>query len=177
MIFQHLRSRSSRILTSSLFFVLIISIVACSGNSTEATRQVVVGEIQVTIAAPTQAAYTFKTSDPGTITVHGDLIVLNPAAMVPASEDSIYLVPMPAEDPISTIPQFEVGKVPQADVNETNGEFVFTNLQPGQYAVVVVTAGGAQIPVRKMGTSSYVIFTLDSSQVDSTVEIGTLSLP
>jgi hypothetical protein len=177
MIFQHLRSRYVRFLISCLLFILIVSQVACSGNSTEPTRQVVVGEIQVTITAPTQDTYTFKTSDPGAITVHGDLIVLNPTAMVPASDDSIFLVPLPADEPISTIPQFEVGKVPQADVNETNGEFVFTNLQPGQYAVVVVTSGGAQIPVRNMGSSSYVIFTLDSSQADSTVDIGSLSLP
>jgi hypothetical protein len=86
-------------------------------------------------------------------------------------------VPMPADDPIAAIPQFEVGKVPQADVNEMDGEFVFNNIQPGQYAVVVITSGGAQIPVRKMESKDYAIFTLDASQADSTVDIGYLTLP
>jgi hypothetical protein len=155
----------------------MVLLVACSGNTPEATRQVVIGEVQVTVVSPTQENYVFKTSEPGTITVHGQLIVLDPMSMVPASEDAIYLVPMPIDDPIAAIPQFEVGTVPQADVNEINGEFMFTNIQPDQYAVVVITPGGAQIPVRKMDTKSYAIFTLDASQVDTTVDIGFLTLP
>jgi hypothetical protein len=177
MVFQQLRSIFIRFFSYSLLFIPIVLLVACTGNTPEATRQVVVGEIQVTITSPTQESYIFRTSEPGGITVHGSLIVLDPGGMVPASEDSIYLVPMPADDPIAAIPQFEVGTVPQADVNEANGEFMFTNIQPGQYAVVVITTGGAQIPVRKDGTSNYAIFTLDASQVDTPVDIGIMTIP
>lgn len=161
--------------------VMIISLIpllaSCSNNTAEPTREISIGEVQVTVVPPTQVRYSFKTSEPGTITVHGSLVVLNPTSMLPAPGDSIYLVPMPEGEPISMIPQFEVGTVPQADVNETNGEYVFTNLQPGQYAVVVITSGGAQIPVRYFNTSNYAIFTLEDSEVDTTVEIGELSLP
>jgi len=177
MIFQQLRSKSFRLFSYFLLFILIVLLVACTGNTPEATRQVVMGEVQVTVVSPTQEIYVFKTSEPGTITVHGLLVVLNPTAMIPASQDSIYLVPMPVDDPIAAIPQFELGTVSQAEVNEADGKFMFTNIQPGQFAVVVITSGGAQIPARNMGTKSYAIFTLDASQTDTTVDIGDLSLP
>ena len=177
MILQQLRSKTIREFSFFLLLILIISLVACTGNTPQATREITIGKVQVTGVPPTQESYVFKTSESGAITVHGILVVLNPTAMIPASEDSIYLVPMPADDPIASIPQFEVGKVPQADVNEMDGEFVFTNIQPGQYAVVVITSGGAQIPVRKMESKDYAIFTLDASQADSTVDIGFLTLP
>jgi hypothetical protein len=163
----------------SLFIILVsvaILLVACSQKASEVTRDVTINNVQVTAATATQP-YIFKTSEPGSITVLGTLILLNPLTLIPAPEDSVFLVSMPVDQPISGIPQFEVGKVPQAEVDEITGDFVFTNIQPGQYAVVVVTIGGAQIPVHYLGTSNYGIITLDASQVDTTVELGDLTLP
>jgi len=150
---------------------------ACNNASSEPTREVSINEVQVTVSAPSPQPYMFKTSEPKSITVHGDLVVLDPMTMIPAPNDSIFLVPLPVDQPISVIPQFEEGTVPQAEVDERVGEFFFTNLQPGQYAVVVITNGGAQIPVRYMDSASYAIFTLDSTQVDTTFELGNLTLP
>jgi len=150
---------------------------ACSGSSTDATRDVVLDDIQVTMPAPTVEPYVFRTSASGAITVHGTMIVLDPMTIVPAPNDSIFLVEIPADQPIAGIPQFTEGTVPQADVDERVGEFIFTDIQPGQYAVVVITLGGAQIPARFQTTQTYAIFTLESSQVDTTVEIGNLTLP
>jgi hypothetical protein len=121
--------------------------------------------------------YSFRTSQAGTITVHGTLIVLDPMTILPAPNDAIYLVEIPADQPISGIPPFEPGTVPQADVDERTGEFVFTDIQPGQYAVVVETRGGAQFPTRYQETQTYAIFTLEESQIDTTVELGSLTLP
>jgi hypothetical protein len=168
--------RKSDLYLFLLLLLLAILLVACTQNSTDATREVTINNVQVTSAPPTQS-YVFKTSDPGSITVRGTLVLLDPLTLAPAPEDSIYLVPMPADQTISAIPEFEVGTVPQAEVDETVGDFVFTNVQPGQYAVVVVTKSGTQIPVHYSGTSNYGIFTLDASQTDTTVDLGHLTLP
>jgi hypothetical protein len=103
-------------------------------------------------------------------------LVLDPISLVPAEDDAIYLVPIP-DAGISTVPEFEDGTVPQAEVDERTGEFLFTNVQPGQYAVVVVTRGGAQIPARFFNADGYAIFDVDASQSDTLVELGNLSFP
>ncbi len=158
-------------------FLVSILLISCNKASSTPPRQVVINQVQVTVAPPTAAPHTFKTSDPGFVTVHGTLNVLDPLTLVPAPGDSIFLVPMPTDAPISGIPPFEVGKVPQAEVDESTGEFLFTNISPGQYAVEIVTSGGAQIPVRFLGNNNYAIFTLDASQVDKTIDVGQLSVP
>lgn len=175
-------AKVTRPIPSSLFIftfllVVIIFLSACSNPTTEATRSVTIDQVQVTVAAPGIEPYVFKTPQPGTITLHGMLYVLSPMSILPASDDAIYLVPVPTDQPISGVPQFTPGTVPQADVDERTGEFVFTNIQPGQYAVVTITTGGAQIPLRFMDTATYAIITLDASQIDTIVEVDDLSLP
>jgi hypothetical protein len=177
MILHPLHSKSFKQYALIVLSILVILLVGCTQNTPEATRDVAIGDVKVTVIPPTQAQYTFKTSEPGSISIHGFLVILNPMSMIPAPEDSIYLVPMPVDDPIAGIPQFDVGTVPQADVDEVLGEFVFTNIQPGQYAVVVITSGGSQIPVRFLNSSSFAILTLDGSQTDTTVDVGQLTLP
>jgi hypothetical protein len=156
---------------------LIVLLAACNGGAADGTRSVSISEVQVTIAAPGMEPFVFQTSEPGTITVHGLLLVLSPMSIIPAHDDAIYLVPLPADQPVTGIPPFETGTVPQAEVDERTGEFTFTNIQPGQYAVVVITAGGAQIPARYRENASYAIFTLDASQADTTFELNQLTLP
>ncbi len=171
-----LLSKSVRFLLSILLISLIVLLAACSGTPAESTRSVTITNIQVNTVVPTQP-YPFKTSEPGHITIHGELVVTDPMVMLPAEDDAIYLVPIPEDQPLSTIPTFEPGTVPQADVDETIGEFVFTNIEPGQYAVVVETVSGAQFPAHFYQKDSYAIFKVDASQVDKTYELGLLSLP
>lgn len=162
----------------TLFITLIIimlAIAACQGSAATPTRSVSASDVQIIIATPTEP-YVFKTSEPGMASAHGILLVLDPMTLVPAPGDSIYLVPIP-DAGMSTIPQFEVGTVPQADVFETTGEFMFTNIPPGQHAVVIITKGGAQIPARYFETGSFAIFKVDASQADTVIELGKLSLP
>ena len=161
----------------SFLLVVIILLYACGNPTTETTRSVTINQVQVTVASPGTEPYVFETPQPGTITLHGMLYVLSPMSILPASDDAIYLVPVPIDQPISGVPEFTPGTVPQADVDERTGEFVFTNIQPGQYAVVTITSGGAQIPVRFMDTATYAILTLDASQIDTIVEVSDLTLP
>lgn len=123
-------------------------------------------------------SYEFATSRSGFITLHGLLVVRDPTSILPGPDDAIFLVPIEAEGAgVTGIPQFTVGEVPQADVDETTGEFVFVDIQPGKYAVVVMTAGGSQIPTRSMEDGTFSIFTFTAEQQDQVVELGSLSLP
>jgi len=126
---------------------------------------------------PTHEPYIFKTSQPGTATLKGILAVLDPVVMMPAPDDAIYLVPLEdGEQGPSTVPPIEKGKTPQADVDERTGEFVFTNIKPGQYAVVVITLGGSEIPVRVFETNNLAIVTIQESDLDNTIDLGHLAL-
>lgn len=119
----------------------------------------------------------FKKSDPNKITLHGKLIVIDLFIMAPSANDGIFLVPIPSGSAVSTIPQFTIGEVPQAEVDERNGEFYFTNIEPGRYAVVVLTNADAQIPTHINNSTSLAIFTFEESDRDTTVELGEISLP
>lgn len=140
-----------------------------------------VSEIQVTQVGGTYVStmepYVFKASEPGKVTLHGFLVVLDPTSILPGPGDSIFLVPMDDSNPVSTTPSFEKGKVPQADVDERTGEFVFTNITPGKYMVMIETKGGSQLPTHWMNTSSYAVVTVDAAQVDTTVKLDSISVP
>ena len=172
---SHLLLRKPAILFI-VFLLLTLSFTGCANTNADPTREVSISNVQIATITPTPP-YAFVKSDPGYTTLHGMMVVLDPISMVPAQDDGIYLVPMSADQPISGIPQFEIGKVPQAEVDEISGEFTFTNIEPGQYAVVVLTEGGSQIPVRYSESGNYAIITVDASQKDTTVDMGYLTLP
>ena len=175
--FSQTHSGQTRIALTILVIVFMsLALSACQQTAATPTRDVTVGDVQVVISTPTKEPYPFKTSEPGTTTVHGLLVVLDPMTLIPAPDDAIYLVPLP-DAGITTVPQFEKGTVPQAEVDETTGEFTFTNIQPGSYAVVVITKGSAQIPTRFYTTGNFAIFTVEESQADTTIELDKLSLP
>jgi len=163
------------------FFFLLFLLVGCSPRRSVTTIDTTVvasqSPVHAPVTSPTVEEYTLKKSDPGMITVHGTLLVMDPTVMLPDPNDGIFLVPLSSGDAISTIPPFVVGEVPQADVDERTGEFVFINLQPGKYAVVVLTRAGAQIPARIYEKDSLAIFDLDESHTDKIFEIDYLSLP
>ncbi len=171
---RHAHIQRANFLILTLLAVLVLA--ACQGAESTPPRDVSVNDIQVSITSPTLEPYQFGTSEKGTATVHGNLLVLNPMSLIPAEEDAIYLVPLLDEN-ITTVPNFEPGTVPQAEVDERTGEFLFTNLQPGQYAVVVITKGDSQVPTRFFQKNEYAIFTIDNSQLDTVIELGNLSLP
>ena len=165
------------LLPLALFFLT-----SCQNTKASSTPDTVVSDIQITNVpmspSITMEPYIFRTSQPGTATLHGNLIVLDPST-IPANDDAIYLVPMDQNGPgVLTIPQFTKGEVPQADVDERTGEFMFTDIKVGRYVVVAVTVGGAQIPARTMdGSRNLVIVKVDETYLDKITEIGKMSLP
>jgi hypothetical protein len=127
---------------------------------------------------PTLEPYIFKTSEPGKATLHGTLIITDPT-LVLAKSNPVYLVPLDENNPLlSSIPPFTPGDVPQAEVDQSTGEFMFTNIDDGFYVVVVMTAGDAQIPPRTLGENrNFGFIKVNSGDMDKTTEIGTLGIP
>ena len=174
--------RSLKIL---LLGLLLMTLAACAANPSLSTpdQPPEIVDIQVTSSPPgpgipTLEPYVFSTSEPGYVTLRGRLIVLDPRSILPAPDDAIYLVPLDADVPISTIPLFEEGDdITQVDVDERTGEFVFVNVSPGRYAVVAITISGTQFPTRKMDGGNLAIFDVTETDMDNTMELGDLTLP
>jgi hypothetical protein len=165
-----------------MLLLTLFLLTACQKTNVSPTPNTKIINIQVTIVSthplPTKEPYIFKTSQPGTATLHGNLVVIDPSTL-PAKDDPIYLVPINQDSPVVlAIPQFTKGKIPQADVDERTGEFMFTNIKVGRYVVVVVTIDGAQIPARTMDEShNLVIVRVDETFLDKITNIGTMNLP
>jgi hypothetical protein len=121
-------------------------------------------------APPTLNPADFKTSQPGTATVHGYLLVTDPMQSRPTPDDGIFLVPLAGEG-VMSIPPFKVGDVPEAEVNEMTGEFSFADIKPGRYAVVVLTVGDAQIPAHLFSNKSIAIVNVKDTDLGKTIEL------
>jgi len=144
--------------------------------------------IGVTVAPPGETAiamataqateiYEFKTSEPNLVTLKGRLLITNPMGLLPDENDGIFLVPL-SEDQgnISGIPEFKVGEVPQADVDERVGDFVFTNIEPGQYVLMGLTDGGSQMPASH-DDGSIVVITVAETARNQVIDLGALNFP
>ena len=159
-----------------------VMLIGCSmGPKVADESSISVSEVHVTIQPgkiSTREPYLFKTSEPATATIHGSLLVLDPQVMIPDPNDAIFLVQLSGGDEsISTIPHFEIGDVPQAEVDERTGEFVIVNIQPGYYAIVVLTTQGSQIPAKYYENGSFAIVLIEESDIATTIELGYLSFP
>ena len=168
-----------------LIFISIISVLvvsSCNGlpevTPTLKAQSTDVQETNSPQSINAEEEYLFKTSEPGFFTISGILTLMDPMLVLPTGDDGIYLVPIDEQSgSLSTIPQFEEGTVPQADVDERTFEFVFTNIEPGQYAVVVLSRNGPQVPARFLENESLAIFTIEDTDDPREIDIGNLMVP
>jgi len=133
-------------------------------------------DTQTSYQPPTLVPYVFRTSNAGTVTIHGTLFVLDPVLASPDPNDAIFLVPLPEGEGVTMMPSFQIGEVPQADVDERTGEFVFTDIEPGQYVVMVYTTANAKLPARNEA-GGFVIIKIEEENRDQTVEVEYLQIP
>ena len=133
-------------------------------------------KIIVMYSTPTMEPFAFPTSETNLTTIKGRLIVLN-LSLLPANDDAIFLVPLDPINEISTIPSFQLGDVPQAIVDERTGDFVFTNIDIGKYALIVMTQNGAQIPASSKDNSSYVIFDVNKNDLGNIIDLKEVNFP
>jgi hypothetical protein len=173
----------NKISISFLILLVVGFLSACRSSTTPDDTQhnpsVEVVDVQVTVSsspAPTSAPYVFKTSAPGTSTIHGVLIVSNPWTSVP-KDDGLYLAPFEDQDiNVTTLPLFVEDEVPQAEVDESTGEFVFTNIKPGRYVLAVVSSSGAQAPASR-SDGGLVIINVTDADINKVVDAGTVMFP
>jgi len=126
---------------------------------------------------PTPEPFVFPSSKPGGITIHGTLIIKSLMMMTPGLDDAIFLVPLSTDEQIGTIPPFTVGEVPQATVDERTFEYLFADIEPGMYAIVVLTKDGIQTPAKYFENGNLAIITLEESDRDEMVEVENITVP
>ena len=119
----------------------------------------------------------FATSLPDRVTLNGILFVLDPISKTPNNDDAIFLVPLQGDlNNITSIPTFFENEVPRAFVDEVTGEFVFTDIHPGLYAIVVLTVNNIQVPARWFESGDLAIIEVEEADRGNTIELGDLSL-
>lgn len=168
--------KNKKLLLSWLLFLLLSA--SCAQNTVIETTDSysIDNNIIVLYSTPTIEPFDFPTSETNLTTIKGRLIVLN-LSMLPAKDDAIFLVPLDPINEISTIPSFEMGDVPQAIVDERTGDFVFTNIEIGKYALIVMTQNGAQIPASFKENSSYVIFDVNENNLGEIIDLKEVNFP
>lgn len=166
--------------------LLLLILAGCQqSNSTTSEPEVAIADVQFVTPttmqsqiSPTLTPYIFKTSEPGTVTIQSILVVVDPLLTIPDPDtpNPIFLVPLPDQE-ISTIPSFNVGEVPQAEVDDTTGLFVFQNIPPGKYVVMVIVRGGIQIPAHDYETGNLAVVTIEESDLGQTIKLDAVSIP
>jgi hypothetical protein len=122
---------------------------------------------------PGPNSYIFPTSKPGFATLSGQLILLDPGTVI--AEDSIYLAPYPEER--SDVPTLGPNNSNyQANVDESTGNFVLTDIPPGRYAIVVRSKTG-EVPAFGWDTEEFVIPTVKESDRGHTIDLGWIYIP
>ena len=127
--------------------------------------------------AQTPTVYPFPTSKPGYATVHGQIVLTNPLTVAP-EHNGVYLVPLDqGTTDQSTIPVVVPGKSLQANVDETSGEFIILNVQPGHYQIVIRTEGGVQMPAHIYQNAEPATVLVNESDLNQTIEVGMIRVP
>ena len=157
-------------------FMIFLLMVGCT-STTKENKNVEIIDIKVTVQKQVLPTYAFRTSEPGFTTVKGEMVVRDPTVSVPDPNDAIFLVPLSTSEMVASIPPFQVGEVPQADVDETTGWFQFTDITPGTYVLMVLTIGNAQIPARPFAGSGLVVVKVKQEDIDKTIDLGKVAIP
>jgi hypothetical protein len=163
-----------------LFLAVIFLFAGCrsSKNEMPVTDVIVTPTGQPGSPIPTSTPLVFKTSEPGFVSVKGKLWVVNPLGMLPDPNDAIYLVPLSDDESgVSAIPSIMSEGVYGAEVDEITGEFMLTNIKPGQYAIVVLEKSGSEVPARMLKSDSIAIVTLMDADINQTIDLGYLRFP
>jgi hypothetical protein len=121
---------------------------------------------------PTQA---LRTSKPGYATITGRLVIVNPHTLLPADEDPLFLVVPDMTKPDYAIPPFKIGEVPRAEVDETDGRFVFTDVEPGTYLIAVMAKNGTIFRARIFSKDDLAIVKV--TQSGQTIDVGNITYP
>jgi len=166
---------------SNITLILFLLIISCTINQEKVegegsrTKDKATDQPQL---HETMSPFIFKTSEPEMVTITGELIVLDPSVMLPDPNDGIFLVRINQDSGnITSIPLIDHKIDYRAEVDERNGEFVFTNIQPGLYAVVILTTNGFEVPAHFYQDNGIAFVDLKESDRDQVINLDYLSIP
>jgi hypothetical protein len=126
-------------------------------------------------APPTMVPMTFPESEPGFATVRGQLILSDPLNAALEENDSVYLVPIPADQGL-VYPEFDEETAIRIVVDSRTGDFRFLNVPPGSYAMAAFTISG-RMSVRTFENSETVLLLINEDDLDTVVDLGRLRVP
>ncbi len=152
---------ASRKKVSLVLALLMISTVSACRNDNPA------------ISTPS-ASHVFVKSKPGYATVHGQLVLTNPANLAP-QKDGIFLSHL--QEGATVVPPVATDQAPRSDVDEATGEFIIPNVEPGRYAVVVLTESGLQVPAHLLQADELAIVSVKDSDLNHTIDLGQVRIP
>lgn len=103
--------------------------------------------------------------------VHG--VLRREVQETPINEVDLYLAEIiPGDEEAMRVAGLDTNQAPHAITN-ANGEFVFTDVQPGEYALALVTPIGSMLIPDPKTPGRDVLFTVEAGQ---TIDLGTLSV-
>lgn len=166
-----------------LFYITMFLIVGCSGE----TESLDVEQDESTLATPlptnfaspagSDSVSVVPTPMADAATIYGQLMLLDPTVIAP-QEDGLYLVPVDADsDQMMVVPMVVEGEALQAQVDETTGNFVFTNVDVGHYILVAIIETGQERTVHRLGTNEAILPVVDEEDLGKAIDLGICSLP
>jgi len=167
-----------------LAILIVVALVACQSDISPSSTAPLVTPVETGDAfsspLPVSPLPTLAPSpSPGTAVVQGILVLFDPINVAP-QEDGIYLVSIDsdADGGVSmVVPAVDPRTALQANVDESNGRFFFTDVSVGLYALVSVTDNGQQLSIRKFDTGEAVMITVGEEDLGQIVDFGMLRLP
>jgi hypothetical protein len=108
--------------------------------------------------------------------LRGMLTLMDPTTFAP-EEDGLYLVPIDEAAGGMAVPSLDPETAIQAEVDETDGSFQFSDVKIGLYGLVTVSDSGVQLSVRRLDSGQTVILSIEEDDIGKTVDLGRLRAP
>jgi hypothetical protein len=99
---------------------------------------------------------------------------MDPTTFAP-EEDGLYLVPISNQGMV--VPSVDPETSIQANIDETDGSFQFSDVPEGLYGLVAVSDSGLQISVRKLDSGEIQIVSVEEEDLGDTIDLGRLRAP
>jgi hypothetical protein len=169
-----------------LFSAIMLLIAGCSGPSEEGIDEITVHQggdspppTPTSVVPPVDSASESSIPTPSAdiATIYGRLMLLDPTVLSP-QEDGLYLVPIDSEsEQMMVVPVIVEGEAIQAQIDETTGDFVFTDVEAGHYVLMAMLDTGQERVVHRLGTNEHVLPVVTEEDLGGAIDLGIVSLP
>ena len=110
------------------------------------------------------------------VVLKGQLFVKDPDVAFPKADNAIYLVPLASDQTVMAVPTIDPKTAIQAKVDNKTGKFVFSNVTPGKYLMMIITINNDQMPVSTVDGNMAVI-DVTAAQLGKTIDLKNFVVP